>query len=134
MADKLSVSAAQIRAEEMVQVHHQSPTPKRKHWPHVGSYDDALLIRPHREDCLSVYFVPRCPQCHRTKHPQVTRSGRCSALGERHCNHCRIRWTHQGPHQFCSYHGDPDAVLEMLFYGHHGLLNALTPTTHTTTS
>jgi hypothetical protein len=106
-----------------------SVSTRRESWPHVGTHLDRILIRPYNYKFLSVYFQPCCPRCHRTKHPNVTRSAGWPP-SKRHCNHCGIRWTHDGPAPFCSSHGQPESVLEMLFYGrlgreygHDGLLN-----------
>ena len=105
-----------------------SASPRRESWRHVGLHPDVLAIHPETPHYLSIYFRPRCPQCHRTHHPNVTRSAG-SPPGERHCNHCKIRWTNPGPQPFCSCHGEPEYVLEHLLYGiygrthpHHGLL------------
>jgi hypothetical protein len=63
-----------------------------------------------------VWFTPICPRCRRTKHPNVTLSASWpKAFGNRHCSHCRIRWTApESP--FCSSHGNPEWVIKSLLY------------------
>lgn len=94
---------------------------KRKFWPHVGSHDDVLRICVNGPDYVSAWFIPQCPNCKRTKHPNVTRSVGLPPQ-ERHCNHCRIRWSHISPEPFCSCHGSAGGVLNSLLYGERGLL------------